>query len=44
MTVGRLRLALMGETMFPPWTPFFLPGEPPGSPAPLPRQRPTNGL
>ena len=38
MTVARLRLAPVGETMFPARAPFFLPcvGEPPGSPTPPP--------
>jgi hypothetical protein len=32
MSVTRLRLAPMGETMFPPWAPFFDPvREPPAS-------------
>src|SRR5204863_48473 len=40
MSVARLRLAPVGETMFPPrQTPFFLSrvGEPPGSPTPPPQ-------
>jgi hypothetical protein len=36
MSVARLRLAPVGETMFTPRAPFFVPAvEPPGSPAPL---------
>src|SRR5437868_968569 len=38
--VARLRLAPVGETMFPPRAPFFVlmcVGEPPGSPTPPPR-------
>src|ERR671918_2894057 len=38
MTVARLWLAPVGETMFPPRAPFFdAVGEPPGSPTPPPR-------
>ncbi len=48
MSVARLRLAPVGETMFPPrQTPFFLScvGEPPGSPTPPPHaHRPRVGL
>ncbi len=37
VSVARLRLAPVGETMFPPRTPFFDPvEEPPGSPTPPP--------
>lgn len=38
MSVARLRLALMRETMFPPLAPFLQSevGEPPGSPTPPP--------
>ena len=33
MSVTRLRLAPVGETLFPPRAPFSIePGEPPGSP------------
>jgi hypothetical protein len=36
MSVARLRLAPVGETMFPPRAPFFVTVvEPPGSPTPL---------
>jgi len=36
MSVARFRLAPMGETVFPPRAPFFVPVvEPPGSPTPL---------
>jgi hypothetical protein len=46
MTVAHLRLAPVGETMFPPRVPFLEPDvvEPPGSPTPPPyAHRPKDG-
>jgi hypothetical protein len=48
MNVARLRLAPVGETMFPTRTPFFQrpiePGNLPVSLGPLPVHRPKDGL